>query len=155
LIFKQICDWKWLGWKGLGDKLFQLRFFFVCPLPGCKKFQILFWEKCCSVAFLPRHCASKPFWKETSLQARFCTYTYIYIHAYIYVCNIYIHICMYVYTYIYIYIYIYIFVHTHIYIYVYMYVYIYIYIFTCMCESFVWCSYTHHIYIHTYIHIHT
>ena len=41
---KQICDWKRLGWKGLGDKLFQLRYFFVCPLPGCKKFQILFWE---------------------------------------------------------------------------------------------------------------
>lgn len=41
---KQICDWKRLGWKGLGDKLFQLRYFFVYPLPGCKKFQILFWE---------------------------------------------------------------------------------------------------------------
>jgi hypothetical protein len=33
-----------LGWKGLGDKLFQLRYFFVYPLPGCKKFQILFLE---------------------------------------------------------------------------------------------------------------
>ncbi len=60
----------WVG-RGLGDKLFQLRYFFVCPLLGCKKFQILFWEKCCSVAFLPRDCASKPFCKESSLQARF------------------------------------------------------------------------------------
>lgn len=41
---KQICDWKRLGWKGLGDKLFQLQYFCVYPLPGCKKFQILFWE---------------------------------------------------------------------------------------------------------------
>jgi hypothetical protein len=71
LVFKQICDWKRLCWKGWGDKLFQPRFCFLCLLPGCQKFQISSSEKCCCVIFLPRDRASKPFCKESSLQARF------------------------------------------------------------------------------------
>ena len=71
LIFKQVCDWKRLGWKGLGAKLFQLRYFLVCLLPGCKQFQTSLWEKCCRIIFLARDRASKPFCKESALQARF------------------------------------------------------------------------------------